>query len=78
MRDPEPDAGGDLDGDLEGHGPDQLARPPGGLRRDCTVQLPRHDPSLDVPYRCREVGREEVGGGDIFFMVERLYISKLF
>jgi len=25
--------------------------PPRGLRRHCTLQLPRHDPALDVPHR---------------------------
>jgi hypothetical protein len=47
----EPDVGRDLDGREQEHGPDQLQVPAGGLRWYRALQLPRHDPTLDVSHR---------------------------
>ena len=43
-------AWGDPDWDQQGHGPHQLQSPPRCLRWDRALQLPRHDPFVDVPY----------------------------
>ena len=45
------DARGDPDRHQQGHGPHQLQSPPRCLRWDRALQLPRHDPSVDVPDR---------------------------
>ena len=46
----QPDAGRDADGRGQEHGPDQLPVTVGRVRRHCALQLPRHDPTLDVSY----------------------------
>ena len=69
-------AGGDPDRDQQGHGPDQLPRAPGGVCRHRALQLPRHDPALDVPHRL--VALEEALTNDVFagLITGNTYIMK--
>ena len=49
----QPPAGRDAARRHQGHGPHLHAHPARRLRRNRSLQLPRHDPSVDVPHRPR-------------------------